>query len=108
MLKQHLKSFFSHLLPKNRIFGKINYFFPVNRKSNRTNLTSHLQLFLKILIGCCLYINATQFTESLLKIYIFTKLHNFLDFVCPLFLFVLKNTTYIQPCHKEEITGRVC
>ena len=53
-------------------------------------MTSQLPLFVKTISGCCLQINATLFTESLLKIYIFTKLDYFLDSFVHFFFLYLK------------------
>ena len=61
---------------------KINYFCPVSRKCDRTSLTNYLLLLLRTLIVCCLQNNATQFTQSLLRIYIFAKLIGYFSRFC--------------------------
>ena len=51
-------------------------------------------LFLKILFACSLEKNTTQFTHSLLNIYIFTKLDFFLEFACPIFSYLKIEYTF--------------
>ena len=61
-------------------------------------------LFLRILFACSLEKNATQFTHSLLNIYIFTKLDFFLEFACPIFSYLkIEYTSFLYLKRRDSL-----